>query len=62
VREADGHVRVVIEPPIDLAAGADRDAAIEAAVRAYAARLEAYIRRYPEQYRSWHFPWWEPAA
>jgi lauroyl/myristoyl acyltransferase len=59
VRERDGRVRVVIEPAIDVPAGDDRDAAVATAVRDYAARLESYIRRYPDQYRSWHFPWWE---
>jgi lauroyl/myristoyl acyltransferase len=61
VREQDGRVRVVIEPAIATAPDEDRATAVVAAIRQYAAILERYIRRYPDQYRSWHYPWWEPA-
>ena len=59
VREPDGRLRVVVEPPLAVDDGGDREAAVEATVRGYAAVLETYIRRYPDQYRSWHFPWWD---
>lgn len=62
VAASDGRIRVVVEPPIAVPAGGERDAATEAPLRDYAALLGTYIRRYPEQYRSWHFPWWEAAA
>ncbi len=61
VREPDGRFRVVIEPPIPVARASDgSDDAAAPSLRAYAALLASYIRRYPEQYRNWHFPWWAP--
>lgn len=57
VREPDGRMRVIVEPAIPVASAAGRDG-VEAPLRRYAALLEAYLRRYPDQYRSWHFPWW----
>jgi KDO2-lipid IV(A) lauroyltransferase len=59
VREADGRVRVVIEPPIPVPETGDRDTRVTAPLRAYAARLEHWLARHPEQYRSWHYPWWQ---
>jgi KDO2-lipid IV(A) lauroyltransferase len=58
-REPDGRLHVIIEPAIPLATTDDREADLEAPLRAYAARLEDYLRRYPDQYRNWHYPWWE---
>jgi lauroyl/myristoyl acyltransferase len=51
-RDETGRTRVVIERRIELEG--DRESARERAVAHYAARLEAYVRRYPEQYRTWH--------
>jgi len=61
VREPDGRFHVVIEPPVPVTRAREGDAdAAAPSLRAYAALLASYIRRYPEQYRNWHFPWWEP--
>jgi lauroyl/myristoyl acyltransferase len=58
VREDDGRVRVIVEPPVPMAPRGDRHAICDAAIRHYAALFESYLRRHPDQYRSWHFPWW----
>lgn len=60
IRERDGRIRVIVEPAISVPSAGARET-FEQPLRSYAALLETYIRRYPEQYRSWHFPWWEPA-
>jgi lauroyl/myristoyl acyltransferase len=57
VQEPDGHLRVIIEPAIPVAPGRD-DETLAQPLRSYAALLGTYIRRYPEQYRNWHYPWW----
>jgi lauroyl/myristoyl acyltransferase len=50
----DGRFRVVIEPSIAPAErDRDRRAFSEAAARAYAERLEGWVRRYPDQWRGW---------
>ena len=59
VRERDGRYRVVIEPAVPVADAAEREGDT---LRGYAAILDDYLRRYPDQYRSWHFPWWAAAA
>jgi lauroyl/myristoyl acyltransferase len=58
VREDDGRIRVVVEPPVPTPPTGDRDAVRDAAIRRYAAMLDSYLRRHPDQYRSWHYPWW----
>jgi lauroyl/myristoyl acyltransferase len=50
----NGRIRVVIEPPLRIAASGQRDDAIESTIRQYARLLERYVRRHPEQYRNWH--------
>ncbi|MFI5312525.1 MAG: lysophospholipid acyltransferase family protein [Gemmatimonadales bacterium] len=60
VQDHDGRIQVIIEPPIPIPNEGGRDAILERPLRQYALRLESYIRRYPEQYRSWHYPWWLP--
>jgi lauroyl/myristoyl acyltransferase len=50
-----GRVRLVIEPPMALEAGEGRDRATEEVLTRYARLLESYVRRYPGQYRGWHF-------
>lgn len=59
VRERDGRYRVVIEPALPPPDAADRDGDT---LRRYATILDDYLRRYPDQYRSWHFPWWNATA
>src|SRR5690606_7624849 len=55
----NGRFSVVIEPSIVPAErSGDRRAFSEAAARTYAARLETWVRRYPEQWRGWfHLGW-----
>lgn len=59
VRETDGTFRVVIEPPIAIAAGQERRAAECDAAQEYLARHEDWILRYPDQWRGWKE--WRPA-
>jgi KDO2-lipid IV(A) lauroyltransferase len=60
VRERDGGYRVVIEPALPPPDPSDREGGDT--LRRYAAILDGYLRRHPDQYRSWHFPWWNAAA
>lgn len=60
IQDHDGRIQVIIEPPIPIPNEGSREAILESPLRQYALRLEAYIRRYPEQYRDWHYPWWLP--
>jgi lauroyl/myristoyl acyltransferase len=53
VRERDGTLRVIVEEAIPLASDGETDAALDAAAQAFAARLDAYVRRYPAQWRDW---------
>ena len=54
VLKPDGRFAVIIEPPIALPDGdRDRRASSETAARLYAERLEAVVRRYPDQWRGW---------
>lgn len=59
VREPDGRYRVVIEPALPVSDVAAREGET---LGRYAQILDAWMRRYPEQYRSWHFPWWSRPA
>jgi lauroyl/myristoyl acyltransferase len=45
---------LVIEQPIAVARESNRECTLKNSVAQYAALLERYIRRYPEQYRNWH--------
>ena len=54
VRNADGRFSVIVEPSVaPVERGDDRRAFSESAVRAYAARLEDWVSRYPDQWRGW---------
>jgi len=55
IRERTGRTRIIIEPPLDLKSGSDRQARIESGLALYVARLESYIHAYPDHYRNWHF-------
>ena len=52
-RTEHGRLRVTIEAPIEVPAGAVRDDAVAHAAAEFARRLEAYVWRYPDQYRHW---------
>ncbi len=53
-REKDGRSVLVFEHPLFVGVDGEREALLERSVREYAALLESYIRKYPEQYRNWH--------
>lgn len=42
-----------IEPPLTIPKGADKAEAVVVVARGYAARLEPYVRQYPDQWRGW---------
>ena len=54
MRERNGKRYLVIERPIAVARESNRECTLKNSVAKYAALLERYIRRYPEQYRNWH--------
>jgi KDO2-lipid IV(A) lauroyltransferase len=54
-RHPDGAMRLIIEAPIQMAAGSDRERDLREALTRYVRLLESYIRQYPGQYRNWHF-------
>lgn len=54
VQERDGITRVVIEGPLHMKTGVARERSLRQSVAEYAGLLESYIRRYPEQCRSWN--------
>lgn len=54
IRERDGKTSLIIERPIRVEAEGGREGGLKDSVAEYADLLEAYIRRYPEQYRNWH--------
>lgn len=53
VREGDGRMRVIVEPPIPVTRDGDKEVALADAAQAFADRLDAYVRRYPAQWRDW---------
>lgn len=54
VREPGSEVfSLHLEPGLTVRAGAGKSEAVMAAVADYAARLEPYVRRYPDQWRGW---------
>lgn len=54
VRGRNLQITVVIERPIDIQANTDRQRRFEDGIGQYMNLLQAYICRYPEQYRNWH--------
>ena len=59
MREPDGTYRVAIEPPIALPTDLPRRSAECAAAQEYLTRHEAWVARYPDQWRGWKE--WRPA-
>jgi lauroyl/myristoyl acyltransferase len=57
IRERDGRTILAIEKPIKVQKSNDREESLESSVADYINLLEAYIRRYPEQYINWHLSW-----
>ncbi len=56
-RVGGAHFEIVLGEPVRVAHSDDRDADILAAVAAYNGQLEAFIRRYPEQWLWLHRRW-----
>ena len=50
ISEETGRKRLVIEPPISIDRGLERERGLENGVSQYVRLLESYIRRYPKQY------------
>jgi lauroyl/myristoyl acyltransferase len=47
---------LIIESPIRLDGGADRESSVNRAILQYITLADSYIRKYPEQYRAWNSP------
>lgn len=52
--DEQGFERLVVEKPLELGGGADREAAVARVLSAYSGLLEQYILRYPEQWHRWY--------
>lgn len=65
-RVPDGRYRAILEEPLEIVRGGDRDAALRTNVSRYVAILERYVRENPEQwycfYPFWDDPTRKPAA
>lgn len=58
VRVPDGRYRAIIEQPLPIETGGDRDAAFARNLARYVAILERYVREYPEQWYCF-YPFWD---
>ncbi len=58
VRVPDGRYRAVVEEPLEIETGGDRDAAFRKNLERYVAILERYVREYPEQWYCF-YPFWD---
>jgi lauroyl/myristoyl acyltransferase len=58
VRLPDGRYRAIVEGPLSIDTGGDRDAALRANIGRYVAILERYVRQYPDQWYCF-YPFWD---
>ena len=58
VRVPDGRYRAIIEEPLAIERGGDRDAALKENLGRYIAILERYVRAAPEQWYCF-YPFWD---
>jgi KDO2-lipid IV(A) lauroyltransferase len=58
VRMPDGRYRAIIEEPLPIENGEDRDRSLRVNLGRYVAILERYVREYPEQWYCF-FPFWD---
>lgn len=58
IRTPDGRYRAVVEEPLAVDRGRDREAALRENVRRYVAVLERYVSAHPEQWYCF-YPFWE---
>ena len=57
IRDGKENHRVIIEPPIPIETGEDREAATQATIGNITHLIEQYIRRYPEEWGWMHRRW-----
>jgi Kdo2-lipid IVA lauroyltransferase/acyltransferase len=58
VRMPDGRYRAIVEEPLPIENGPDRDASLRTNLGRYVAILERYVREYPDQWYCF-FPFWD---
>ncbi len=58
VRLPGGRYRAIVEEPLEIEAGGDRDAALRGNIERYVAILERYVRQYPDQWYCF-YPFWD---
>ncbi len=58
VRMPDGRYRAIVEEPLPIENGPDRDASLRVNLGRYVAILERYVREYPDQWYCF-FPFWD---
>jgi len=58
VRVPDGRYRAILEEPLPIDRGPDREAALRVNLERYVALLERYVRQYPEQWYCF-YPFWD---
>lgn len=58
VRVPDGRYRAIVEEPLEVDRGGDREAAFAANLRRYVAILERYVASYPDQWYCF-YPFWD---
>ena len=58
IRVPDGRYRAVVEEPLSIEQGGDRDASLRRNIERYVAVLERYVRTYPEQWYCF-YPFWD---
>jgi lauroyl/myristoyl acyltransferase len=58
VRVPDGRYRAIVEAPLEIDAGRDRDAALSRNLQRYVAILERYVGEYPDQWYCF-YPFWD---
>ncbi len=58
--DANGRTSLNILPPVRIRSDLQREQALETTVLQFSDLLESYVRKYPEQYRNWHYLWGPP--
>lgn len=58
VRMPDARYRAIIEEPLPIETGGERETALRANVARYVAILERYVRAHPEQWYCF-YPFWD---
>jgi KDO2-lipid IV(A) lauroyltransferase len=58
VRMPDGRYRAIVEEPLAVESGDDRDAALRRNLERYVAILERYVSEYPDQWYCF-YPFWD---